>query len=483
MLNLLKEYSKKSPYQSKFQPPAIGVEFSLQGLIVSVPGGRFKLVLENRFWFALGITLLLYVLAIETANDWLYLVTAAGFTTIFFGLILPFLQIVDISASCSIPPDCVAGDRIRVRVRLSRRATKRKITRMMPIKWLVVRTKLVETRDEHSVLRPITVDTVINEAWVVAQSPPLTRGVYRMEALETYSCFPFGLAWWSRSFDIGSQKTVDHPVVTVYPRISGVEGNFLYRLRASGSTALISSATRATTAMPSSSVRSLREFVTGDSPRFIHWASSAKTGKLLVREFESEGLPGYDVLIDLTAGWKNVRQFELAVSITNSLLNMGFRMGGAPELYIIPDPVQSPENLPLCLMDLPASPPGIARWAQMLARVEAVAPRDEEYEPVVPDLGTDGKLALLTVRPAQPPQDRGGQIRAIGHSLDDSVDLWVMSRAFRQASSSAEKAEAWTLGQRKAMPAHAGFADRRSGSGPPGRVLATLESFEDIAHL
>ncbi|MBZ0186651.1 MAG: hypothetical protein K8F91_10415, partial [Candidatus Obscuribacterales bacterium] len=157
--------------------------------------------------------------------------------------------------------------------------------------------------------------------------------------------------------------------------------------------------------------------------------------------------------------------------------------GGAPELYIIPDPTQPINNLPACLFDLPSSPPGIARWAQMLARVESIIPKSDLFEPTVPDLGSDGKQALLTVRPAQPPDDRGGQIRAIGHSLDDSVDMWVMSRAFRQASSSAEKAEAWNLGQGRTMPAHAGFADRRSGSGPPGRVLATLERFEDIAHL
>lgn len=481
MLSLLKEYSKKSPYLSKFENKELGSKFKLQGMEFKIPGTPFKLVLEKRFWIALLVILVIYFVAVETKRDWFYLIAAGGFSTLIFSLLYPWLQIRDVTASCTIPPDMVAGDRLRVRVRVSRVSGKSKFAKIFPLKWLVVRIKLVGDRQKYSILKPITVDTISNEAWVVAQSPPLTRGVYRIENVEAYTCFPFGLAWWSCNFPVGvGKKIVDNPVVTVYPKVSGVEGNFLYRLRAAGSTALISSATRATSAMPSASVRNLREFVTGDSPRFIHWASSAKTGKLLVREFDSEGLPGYDVLIDLTAGWKNVAQFELAVSIANSLLNFGFRMGGAPELYVIPNLYVDPKDLPLCLLDLPSLPPGIARWAQLLARVEAVNPKDDAYEPLVPDFGADGKLALLTVRPAiiQP-----GSSQPKGNLLDDQVDIWVMSRAFRQAASSQEKAEAWAMSQRGVMPAHAGFSDRRGSSGPPGRVLATLGSFEEISRL
>lgn len=480
MLNLLKEYSKKSPYLSRFVVPEPGSEFDLKGVEFSVPGTGYKVVLEARFWIAVSVVLLIYLIAIESKMEWFYLIAAGGTSTILMGLLYPYLQVRDIVASCAIPPDGVAGDRLRVRVRLKRLSPRSQVTRLFPIRWLVVRIKLVGDRHSFSVLKPITVDTIANEAWVVAQSPPLPRGVYRIDAVETYTCFPFGLAWWSRDFPIGvGGKIVDNPVVTVYPKVSGIEGNFLYRLRAAGSTALISSATRASSSMSSASVRSLREFVTGDSPRFIHWASSAKTGKLVVREFDSEGLPGYDLLIDLTAGWKSVEQFELAVSVTNSLLNYGFRMGGAPELYLIPELHQDPAELPLCLLDLPPLPPGVARWSQLLARVEAVYPKQDDYEPAVPDFGAEGKLALLTVRPAQMEDERG----QVDLDINKKVDIWVMSRAFRQASSSAEKAEAWTMSQRGVIPAHAGSSDRRGSSGPPGRVLASLTAFEEIAHL
>lgn len=476
MHSLLKESSKKSPYLSRFPAPKLSREFELKGMRIRF-GKSYSLILEKRFWYLVGVVAILYFFAIETGNDWIYLIAAGGIAAIVLGVVLPMSQILDLDASCAIPPDAVAGDKLKVRVRLTRKIRNLRFSRLFPIKWIVVRTKLVGMREAESVLRPITVDTVINEAWVVAQSPPLTRGVYRLEELETYSCFPFGLAWWSRSFDSSSSANVDNPVVTVYAKTVGVEGNFLWRLRAAGSSALIFSATRSITAMPSSSVRSLREFVTGDSPRMIHWASSAKTGKLLVREFESEGLPGYDVLLDLLSPWASEQQFELAVSLANSLLNLGFRMGGAPELYIIPDPQAPVATVPSCLLDLPASPPGIARWAQLLARVEAVNTKDPNFDAPVPKFGADQKLALLTVRPFQ---ETNPEITPL---VEDTVELWVMSRAYREPSTEAEKAESY-MGSRRVLPASAGFSERRGLTAPsPGRILATLERFEDITRV
>lgn len=474
MLSLLRESSKKSPYQSKFPPPKLASEFSLKGTRVP-SGGGYTLILEMRFWYLVVVVALLYFMAVETGRDWLYLIASGGVAAILLSVILPLSQLLDLDTSCSIPPDAVAGDRLKVRVRLTRKSGKSKWSKIFPIKWIVVRTKLVGLREEESILRPITVDTVVNEAWVVAQSPPLERGVYRLEELETYSCFPFGLAWWSKSYDVSEVANVSNPMVTVYARTIGIEGNFLWRLRAAGTSALMFSATRSTSVMPSSSVRSLREFVTGDSPRMIHWASSAKTGKLLVREFESEGLPGYDVLIDLLSPWKNEEQFELAVSLANSLLNLGFRMGGAPELYVIPDPLATYEQLPLCLKDVPPTPPGIARWAQILARVEALKV-NPNYEASIPDFGADKKLALLAIRPAQ-------ETSEVQPLIDETVEMWVMSRAFKEPSSAAEKAESW---QRKGgLPASAGFSERRGVASAPslGRMLATIERFEDIARV
>ena len=55
MLNLLREYSKKSPYLSKFPPSQMGVEFNLKGLRLKIVGGKYSVILESRFWALLVI--------------------------------------------------------------------------------------------------------------------------------------------------------------------------------------------------------------------------------------------------------------------------------------------------------------------------------------------------------------------------------------------------------------------------------------------
>lgn len=64
----------------------------------------------------------------------------------------------------------------------------------------------------------------------------------------------------------------------------------------------------------------LREYVPGDDRRFIHWKSSARTGTLMVRQFEETRRS--HLLIVLTTrldDYANDDEFELAVSVAGSL--------------------------------------------------------------------------------------------------------------------------------------------------------------------
>jgi hypothetical protein len=251
-------------------------------------------------------------------------------------------------------------------------------------------------------------------------------------------------------------------------------------------------------------VRSLREFHTGDSPRLIHWPTSAKVGKLMIREFESEGLPGFDVLLDLTSDWQNEEQFELAVSISLSLLQLGFKLGGSPELFITPSVDEDIERLPSILTDLPAIAPGIGWAAQMLARVEALVidPNFGDYRVKVPHVGETDTLALLCPRPGVPSErdfdgdlekdDPANGSKRIGMD-PKQVDLWVVSRAMLEADSDRISSEALeeAVALKAPIPLHAlGSGDRRQstfdarqGKAPPGRVLASLTEFEELPHI
>ncbi|MGG2309896.1 DUF58 domain-containing protein, partial [Salmonella enterica] len=75
----------------------------------------------------------------------------------------------------------------------------------------------------------------------------------------------------------------------------------------------------------------MRQYVRGDSRRFIHWALSARHGQLMVKEMEHEGLPAFDVALDMQADWKNPEQLELAITAAATLLQLGHSLGIHPD--------------------------------------------------------------------------------------------------------------------------------------------------------
>ncbi|HEY9778159.1 MAG TPA: DUF58 domain-containing protein [Planktothrix sp.] len=455
--------------------------WAIRGLRFSLREDKDKslsVFLELRAFVVAALVPILYIFAGETANQWFYLLTGGVVSALFLGFFLPLFQVLDVSTACSIPQNSVNNESVLVKVTLARKWRYGLFSKLLPVKWLLVRANMVSHLGRSSVVRPMVVEFVGHEAWVFAATAPLQRGLYRLDSVELYSCFPFGLTWWCRKFE-SNKNLLDpasegaKPMVTVYPPIEQVEGNFLYKIRASTDSPMGLLSNRRTTNSVSSSVRGLREYQHGDSPRLIHWPSSARAGRLLVREFEAEGLPGFDLLLNLTTPWRSDDQFELAVSVTYSLLQLGFKLGGAPELYLIPNVDLEPEYLPSFMSDMPALPFGLARSSHLLARVMQVTDRRPEYQVV--DLKEESRQALMTIRPAglfdpaaDPEQDE---------SLLYKVELAVVPRSH----------DPGILGQGSTevhMPVHEfGIVNRRTGKKSTGRVISTIETLGDVMRL
>ena len=68
------------------------------------------------------------------------------------------------------------------------------------------------------------------------------------------------------------------------------------------------------------SFHALREYVPGDERRYIHWKSTARTGTLMVRQFEETRRSHLVVALSLASGdYGSDEEFELAVSVAGSL--------------------------------------------------------------------------------------------------------------------------------------------------------------------
>ena len=82
-------------------------------------------------------------------------------------------------------------------------------------------------------------------------------------------------------------------------------------------------------------LKSLRDFVPGDSIRNIHWKSSAKSGQLRTKEFYKEVDSGSVVFVDNFFEEHYSEDFEKVLSATSSLLNAMQREENLPQILFV----------------------------------------------------------------------------------------------------------------------------------------------------
>jgi uncharacterized protein (DUF58 family) len=102
------------------------------------------------------------------------------------------------------------------------------------------------------------------------------------------------------------------------------------------------------------SFHAIRHYAPGDSRRHIHWKSTAKTGELMVRQYEETRRASIAIVLDLnTEEYADDDEFEMTVSAAASLAVQGVRDGrevivsGSAEIpELSRDSVQSIRTLP-----------------------------------------------------------------------------------------------------------------------------------------
>lgn len=321
---------------------------------------------ETRLFIMLAMCFVLYFIAGNIGSGWIYLLSASLITAIAVGFVVPLWQMSLINTRQEAPNQSVAGQQATVSIALSTKYNQ-------PVHWLRISYEFDTGPMAKSTIAnsqpPLFLDQLSKKQTLSWITEPLIRGVHKLGTVVVASSFPLGLVWCYGKFSAAKSQTI-----TVYPEVVPVNGSFLFRLRAStGTRADLARSNQSV--RQSTSTRGIREYVRGDSPRHVHWASSARTGRLLVREFEAEGLPAFDVMLDLSAYWIDKEQFELAVVTAASLLTLGHKLGIDPQLKLNP---KRPEDE----LSLPATAPGIARQMEILARVEPITnpPLQKEFQ-------------------------------------------------------------------------------------------------------
>jgi len=151
------------------------------------------------------------------------------------------------------------------------------------------------------------------------------RGKYRLDGLRLSTRFPFGL------FRRGERVSVTGEVL-VYPSIREISSNLHLLPFRSGKL-------EGKRAGHGESLYAIREYQDGENARLIHWKATAKTGKLMAREYARDEESEFCLILDTIMradGSGNADEFEKAVSLAASLAAHFVREGAEFE-YLTPN--------------------------------------------------------------------------------------------------------------------------------------------------
>ncbi|MEZ0371244.1 MAG: DUF58 domain-containing protein [Candidatus Sericytochromatia bacterium] len=138
---------------------------------------------------------------------------------------------------------------------------------------------------------------------------PASRGCWQLPEVHFISMFPLGLALWRQRQQLQQQ-------IWVYPRLLELidppwRQHHPQMLQMASQSSLLRG--------DSLEFQGIRPWLPGDSPRFIHWPSLARSGQLAVREYQET--PGHQLALLLqTPGPGDPQAFETSVSLMAGLL-------------------------------------------------------------------------------------------------------------------------------------------------------------------
>jgi len=144
---------------------------------------------------------------------------------------------------------------------------------------------------------------------------PSKRGRWEVELITVGSLFPFG--FFHKRLGARLRRTI-----TVWPALIDYQREAWFGVQLSGQTARLSRPGQG------SDLLALRRYTSGDSHRLIHWKASARSGRLLVRQFSTEATEQHELHFRTDASWwPREEQFEKAVRLVATLAEELFHEG------------------------------------------------------------------------------------------------------------------------------------------------------------
>lgn len=382
------------------------------GLKICFPSFGLTLMIEMRTFVLAFMIVPLYAISALVGNEWGYMLPSAMVAAMVIGFTLPLIEVMSLAASCVVPSNNAALSEQEILLKAWRLPFWGLLSKVVPSGYLSAKLHLTRrgwkgAKKIPAVLPlPIVFESMMQGMELRVRAPILSRGQYEVESIEVATCFPFAMFWWIRNIHFESKQ--EQARITVIPVLKQLAGNFHSRLSSKASNSG-RSGSHQLLRPKSSNLKGLREFTERDSLNQIHWASSARTGKFLVREFEAESLPDFDVHIDLVQPW-SAEQFDFACISAYAIAHYGYRLGFVPQLRLKPDLTWEP--LADLLSDIPPGLAGEELIAEILARLSPMpaelrnefrVAEQEQRKDAISILSEDvsaSQRAIISIRPS-----------------------------------------------------------------------------------
>jgi uncharacterized protein (DUF58 family) len=225
-----------------------------------------------------GGSLLVFAVGTNVQAGWLFVLASLLMAVAVAGWLLPARMVRGITAERRVPPHAYQDDEVSVDVVVRGDPRHARISLVITDPF-VTPTRLFLSHLDRG--EEVTFATVRKAT---------RRGPVEGGPFEVSSSGPLGVATARRSVPAGG-ATLIYPRVSPLTWFPGVEGSNEQGLPAT------SSHRRGM----GQDYLGIREYRTGDSPRHVHWPSSARHGSLMVREFERERPHCLAILIDTSA--------------------------------------------------------------------------------------------------------------------------------------------------------------------------------------
>ena len=183
-----------------------------------------------------------------------------------------------------------------------------------PMPYVLIKDRLLRRHGGEHLYESSIIPDWRRQGMVEYKTPPLRRGHYHFGLTDcsTEDIFGFfehkGTLKLEQSFSVLPQRIAIREWKQIHHMLKGTHHH-----------SITTRALRETT-----QINGVREYNYGDRLSRIHWNATARTGTLKSKEFERESLPKTIIVLDRQlSSYEDKEAFELAVSVTSSLIDYG----------------------------------------------------------------------------------------------------------------------------------------------------------------